>query len=64
MICWLGHYLPVCPTKCCHTYVLAAKKSQCTGMKSKQIMSDVKAMNIKTTENACNQTDNMHSFIV
>jgi uncharacterized protein YpmB len=35
--------------------VLAAKKSQCTGMKKKQIISDVRAMQIKKTEKACKE---------
>jgi hypothetical protein len=42
----------VCHTYCTQTYVLAAKKSQCTGMKKKQIISDVRAMQIKKTEKA------------
>lgn len=47
--------LPVCHTYCTQTYVLAAKKSQCTGMKKKQIISDVRAMQIKKTEKACKE---------
>jgi hypothetical protein len=47
--------LPVCQTYCTQTYVLAAKKSQCTGMKKKQIISDVRAMQIKKTEKACKE---------
>ena len=45
--------LPVCQTNWTQTYVLAAKNNQCTGMNSKQIMSEVKAMNTKNTEKAC-----------
>jgi len=45
----------VCHTYCTQTYVLAAKKSQCTGMKKKQIISDVRAMQIKKTEKACKE---------
>jgi hypothetical protein len=47
--------LPVCHTYCTQTYVLAAKNSQCTGMKKKQIISDVRAMQIKKTEKACKE---------
>jgi hypothetical protein len=35
--------------------VLAAKKSQWTGMKRKQIMSLVRAMHTKNTEKACRE---------
>lgn len=45
----------MCQTYCTQTYVLAAKKSQCTGINKKQIMSDVMAMQMKNTENACKE---------
>lgn len=44
--------LPVCHTYCTHTYVLAAKNNQCTGMKNRQIMSEVTAIQTNITENA------------
>lgn len=47
--------LPVCHTYWTHTYVLAAKKSQWTGIKNKQTKSEVIAMHTKRTENACKQ---------
>lgn len=47
--------IPVCQTYCTQTYVLAAKNSQCTGIKKKQIMSDVSAIQMKNTEKACNK---------
>lgn len=44
--------LSVCQTYCTQTYVLAAKKSQCTGIKKKHMRSEVSAMHTKNTENA------------
>jgi hypothetical protein len=41
--------------------VLAAKKSQWTGMKKKQIISDVRAMQIKKTEKACKEIINLYT---
>lgn len=43
---------PVCQTYWTHTYVLAAKNSHWTGMKRRQMMSDVNATHTKKTENA------------
>lgn len=45
--------VPVCQTYCTHTYVLAAKNSHCTGMKRRQMMSEVNATHTKNTEKAC-----------
>jgi hypothetical protein len=53
--------LPVCQTYCTQTYVLAAKKSQWTGMKKKQIISDVRAMQIKKTEKACKESTTFYT---
>lgn len=44
--------LSVCHTYCTHTYVLAAKNNQCTGMKKKHSMSEVSAMHTKKIEKA------------
>jgi hypothetical protein len=49
--------LPVCHTYCTQTYVLAAKKSHWTGMKKKQIISDVRAMQMKKTEKAYKESN-------
>lgn len=53
LICLMKNInVPVCQTYCTQTYVLAAKNSQCTGIKKKQIMSDVSAIQMKNTEKA------------
>lgn len=50
----VGRQMPlsVCQTYCTQTYVLAAKNNQLTGMKNKQMRSDVIAMQTNNTENA------------
>lgn len=53
------YWLPVCQTYCTHTYVLAAKKSHCTGINRKHTTSDVTAMQTKKTEKACQKRNNI-----
>lgn len=52
--------LPACQTYCTHTYVLAKKKSQLTGIKNRHTKSDVIAMHTNSIVNACKLTRKMN----
>lgn len=55
--------LPACQTYCTHTYVLAKKKSQLTGIKNRHTKSDVIAMHTKSIVNACVQKNRNKTII-
>lgn len=55
--CGIHCVLPACQTYCTHTYVLARKKSQLTGIKNRHTKSDVIAMHTKSIVNACNERE-------
>lgn len=60
-----NEYLPACQTYCTHTYVLARKSSQLTGIKNRHTTSDVIAIITNRSVNACNRetTNDIMSFI-